>query len=101
MKFLSKAAAGVSALLVSGAVVAFPPAPHHTLYGMVRNQWGDPVSIFPSDVHLETPSGSRLRTSLAGSIEPGGSGHRAGGAVYAQPAGVVQQQAEPVSQAAA
>lgn len=71
MKLISKAAVGLVGLLISGAGVAFPPAPHHTLYGMVRNQWGDPISIFPSDVYLETPSGSQLRTSLAGPLEPG------------------------------
>jgi hypothetical protein len=71
MKLISKATAGLAGLLIGGAGVAFPPAPHHTLYGMVRNQWGDPISIFPSDVYLETPSGSQLRTSLAGPLEPG------------------------------
>lgn len=71
MKFISKAAAGFAGLLVCGVVVAYPPAPHHTLFGMVRNQWGDPISIFPSDVYLETPSGTQLRTSLAGPLEPG------------------------------
>ena len=71
MKLISKAAVGLVGLLICGAGVAFPPAPHHTLYGMVRNQWGDPISIFPSDVYLETPSGSQLRTSLAGPLEPG------------------------------
>lgn len=53
------------------AVSAFPPAPHHTLFGQVRNQWGDPVSIAPSDVFLETPSGTRLRTSMVTGLEPG------------------------------
>ena len=52
-------------------VSAFPPAPHHTLYGLVRNQFGDPINIFPSDVYLETPSGAQLYTSLINGLEPG------------------------------
>ncbi len=43
---------------------AFPPAPHHTLFGTVRNQFGDPLNIFPSEVLLETPAGSQLHCSL-------------------------------------
>jgi hypothetical protein len=50
---------------------AFPPAPHHTLYGMVRNQFGDPINITPSDVYLETPSGTQLRCSVVNGLEPG------------------------------
>jgi hypothetical protein len=53
------------------SVSAYPPAPHHTLYGMVRNQWGDPINIYPSDVFLETPSGTTLRSSLVDGLEPG------------------------------
>jgi len=61
------------ALLLSFEFCAlgFPPAPHHTLYGLVRNQWGDPVTISPSDVFLETPSGVQLRTSMVTGLEPG------------------------------
>jgi hypothetical protein len=51
--------------------LSFPPAPHHTLYGLVRNQWGDPVTIAPSDVFLETPSGVLLHTSMVTGLEPG------------------------------
>jgi hypothetical protein len=51
--------------------LSFPPAPHHTLYGLVRNQWGDPVTLAPSDVFLETPSGAQLRTSMVTGLEPG------------------------------
>jgi hypothetical protein len=59
------------ALFLSSTVLAFPPAPHHVLYGQVRNQWGDPIAIFPSDVFLETPAGIQLHTTLAGPLEPG------------------------------
>lgn len=71
MKSISKVAASLAGLLLGGGVLAFPPAPHHTLYGMVRNQFGDPINIFPSDVFLETPSGVQLRISVVNNLEPG------------------------------
>jgi hypothetical protein len=64
-------AACLAILLFVGTALAFPPAPHHTLYGLVRNQWGDPVTVAPSDVFLETPSGVQLRTSMVTGLEPG------------------------------
>jgi len=57
-------------LLFATAASAFPPAPHHTLYGMVRNEFGDPINIFPSDVYLETSSGAQLRTSIGSDLDP-------------------------------
>jgi hypothetical protein len=64
-------AACLAILLFTGAALAFPPAPHHTLYGMVRNQFGDPINIVPSDVYLETPSGIQLNAGLINGLEPG------------------------------
>ncbi len=59
-------------ILAAGAAVAFPPAPHHVVFGLVRDQWGNPINIFPSDVTLETPSGvTRLRASMGSGLEPG------------------------------
>ena len=61
----------MSACLLASTISAFPPAPHHLLYGMVRNQWGDPINTFPATVFLETPGGTQLRTSLVSGLEPG------------------------------
>ena len=61
----------ITGLALASTLPAFPPAPHHTLYGQVRNQWGDPISVSPSDVYLETPSGTQLHTSLVNGLEPG------------------------------
>lgn len=71
MKTFSKVAASLLGLLLAAGAVAFPPAPHHTLYGMVRNQFGDPLNIFPANVFLETPSGVQLRAGLVNGLEPG------------------------------
>lgn len=59
--------------LVFGSLTtqAYPPAPHHTLYGMVRNQFGDPITSFPAEVYLETPGGTQLHSSLVNGLEPG------------------------------
>ncbi|MBL9136267.1 MAG: hypothetical protein JNK85_10380 [Verrucomicrobiales bacterium] len=62
---------------VAGAVLgifrslAFPPAPHHTLFGMVRNEWGDPIQLSRCEVILETPASARLQGSLTMDVEPG------------------------------
>ena len=50
---------------------AYPPAPHHTLYGALRNQWGDPIITSPGNVILETPTGVQLRASIGSDMEPG------------------------------
>lgn len=71
MKPFSKVAASLLSLLLGGAALAFPPAPHHILFGLVRNQYGDPLNIFPSDVYLETPAGNQLRAGLVNNLEPG------------------------------
>jgi hypothetical protein len=64
-------AAILAGLLMCSSALAFPPAPHHTLYGMVRNQFGDPLNIFPADVYLETPTGVTLHAGVINNIEPG------------------------------
>jgi len=50
---------------------AFPPAPYHLLYGLVRDQYGTPITVYPATIYLETPSGLRLQGHLSGSLQPG------------------------------
>lgn len=57
--------------LLQPAVRAFPPAPHHTLYGMVRDEWGNPLDVKGAEVVFETLSGTRLRTQISSGIQPG------------------------------
>jgi hypothetical protein len=38
---------------------------------MVRNQFGDPLNIFPADVYLETPTGVTLHAGVIDNLEPG------------------------------
>ena len=52
-------------------VLAFPPAPHHTLYGMVRNQWGDPINVTGAEVRIQSTNGGGVAVSIAASALPG------------------------------
>ncbi len=71
MKTNFKVAASLAVLLLGGVVLAYPPAPHHTLFGIVRNEVGDPINLASGDVYLETPSGVQLRSSVVSGLEPG------------------------------
>src|SRR6266850_4046102 len=51
--------------------LAFTPAPHHILFGMVRNQWGDPINVAGAEVFLETTNATGLKTTLYPGVEPG------------------------------
>jgi len=57
--------------LLQPTVRAFPPAPHHTVYGLVRDEWGNPLEVKGAEVVFETLGGTRLRTSVSSSIQPG------------------------------
>jgi len=60
---------GVLWLVVS--IPAFPPAPHHTLFGMVRNQWGDPLNVSDAKVFLLTTNASSVQVGVAALTQPG------------------------------
>ena len=70
-----RAWAGGFALLLAGLALptgwAFPPAPHHTLYGLVRDEQGEPLAGEDIVVILETATGVQLRTALQPGLEPG------------------------------
>ena len=63
--------ASMAVLLLAFSSFAYPPAPHHLLYGLVRNQFGDPIDSGPGEIFLETGSGARVRGLLSNRIEPG------------------------------
>ena len=50
----------VCLLLMSASVLAFPPAPPHTIFGVVRDQIGNPLND-GAEVIMEAASGSKLR----------------------------------------
>jgi hypothetical protein len=53
------------------AVLAFPPAPHHVIHGLVRDEYGRPLSITSAEVVLETDQGPLLDCNIAPGIRPG------------------------------
>ena len=59
-------------VLMVGArlAVAFPPAPHHEIYGVVRDEYGTPLPAGEARILLETPSGVRLDGGVAGALGP-------------------------------
>lgn len=57
-------------ILVSGTLSAFPPAPHHEIYGTVRDEQGTPLSGGAS-VSLIGTSGEIVSGQVSPSIEPG------------------------------
>ena len=48
-------------LLAVPCARAFPPAPHHTLYGLVRNEQGRPLSTGDAVILLNGPNGEVVR----------------------------------------
>src|SRR4051812_13307252 len=46
---------------------AFPPAPHHIIFGMVRDEYGQPITSPDAQVILETVTGVQIK----GSVVPG------------------------------
>jgi len=57
--------------LAAISATAFPPAPHHTLFGLVRNQWGDPIDVTGALVFLQTSNSVGVKASITASAEPG------------------------------
>jgi len=44
---------------------AFPPAPPHTIHGMVRDEWGNPLAFQDAEIVMLTASGATLQTDVA------------------------------------
>lgn len=61
---------GVLALL-AGDVHAFPPAPHHVIYGMIRDEMGTPIVRGQARVFLQHEDGLTLEGIIDGGVAPG------------------------------
>ena len=61
----------ITAVLLAATASAFPPAPHHTLFGLVRNQWGDPIDVTDAKVFILTVSGASVEAFVAVATQPG------------------------------
>ena len=52
------------------ALTAYPPAPHHVLFGLVRDEFGNPLNTAGGEVNLEATSGVLVKGQIAAK-EPG------------------------------
>ena len=59
------------AFLVAAPAGAFPPAPHHLIYGMVRDEFGNPISAATAEVILETSAGVQISSTIVPNLESG------------------------------
>ena len=57
--------------LVAASALAFPPAPYHTLYGMVRDEMGNPLMSGSAVVTLTTATGVSISTTIVPNLAPG------------------------------
>lgn len=51
--------------------LAFPPLPHHTVYGLVRDEFGNPLISAGTELMLETLAGTTLTTQVVPGLEAG------------------------------
>jgi hypothetical protein len=54
-----------------GTTPAYPPAPHHLFFGLVRDDMGAPMTMTETEVILETLAGAQFRTRLMPHLGPG------------------------------
>lgn len=50
---------------------AFPPAPHHVIHGLVRDEYGEPLSLSSAQVFLETTTGLAITCQISPDVQPG------------------------------
>ncbi len=68
---LRRWALGLAGLGAMGVALAFPPLPHHTVFGLVRDELGTPLTTAAAEVTLETLSGTTLKSVIAPGVEAG------------------------------
>jgi hypothetical protein len=61
----------LGSLLLALSARAYPPAPFHVIYGVVRDDYGTPLMSSQVQVVLETPTGVQLATRISSGLAPG------------------------------
>lgn len=61
----------LSLILTISSSHAFPPAPHHLVFGSVRDEMGNPLMVTNAVVFLETLAGVRLECRVIPNLGPG------------------------------
>lgn len=62
---------GWVACFIACSALAYPPAPHHLLTGMVRDELGNPLTIESAEIIFEAASGVRIRSQISPGFKPG------------------------------
>ena len=57
--------------LATLATRAFPPAPHHLFFGLVRDEYGNPLNADQAEVILETDASVQVKTKIVPGLDPG------------------------------
>jgi len=69
MKLISLSA--LALLLLPGIALAYPPAPYHLIYGLVRDEYGTPIASADAHVLLTTANRGPIEAELIPGIAPG------------------------------
>lgn len=57
--------------LMAGCLVAFPPAPHHSVFGTVKDEQGNPLRVSNAEIVLESGGRVIARSNVGPGLEPG------------------------------
>ena len=71
MKNLKRLCVLLSFCSLSLQLYAYPPAPHHGIYGLVRDEFGNPLRSQDAQVMFETTAGVKFSTPVEPGREPG------------------------------
>src|SRR5262252_7125513 len=58
-------------LLSAFSSFAFPPAPSHLIYGLVRDEYGVPLSVTNAQIFFEPTNGVQIMGVIVPNLEPG------------------------------
>ena len=62
---------GAWSLVFGVSVLAYPPAPDHMYYGLVRDEWGEPIDINGARIFIQSTNAAGSSAPVAISTEPG------------------------------
>ncbi len=69
--WLGAAVLCLGGLFLPAPALAYPPAPHHVIYGLIRDDFGTPLMTPRAQVVLETPGGVQIAATLTPGQAPG------------------------------
>jgi len=70
-RFLRRSVVAAAFLSLGMQVLAYPPAPPHKIYGLVRGPDGEPLSSSSAKLVFETDEGTQIKGSVSSSVNQG------------------------------